>query len=230
MLINNHVDISRFTAHLSQAGGLARLNRFEVIIPTRNLQTQSATIAAAVQAQDEFPDMDGTDWFAYNVPDYDAVYRLTAFCQKSTLPGYQYQADSQRIYGPSWKVPHAPEWADVTMEFLMGTDMNEKYFFEAWQYMVMDPISNNFNYLKDYAADVCIVSIDDFDTPQYATWLINAWPISISPIDLSMDNNDSVMRLQVTFTYKYASWFSGSQRNQGIRGPKETFGQTITPA
>ena len=199
------MDISVFKSQIDQAGGsLARPNRFQVFIPIGALTANSTTIAQTIQGGDEFPENDGTDWMTDWQLGGNTYYRLAAFCEKSEIPGYQFQTDTQRIYGPQFKFPHMPEWQDVTMSFFVGADWQEKIFFEAWMYMVMDPISNNFNYRVEYGADIMINMYDETDTPQYLVTLISAYPISITSMPISYEDNNSVARLQVTFTYRKA--------------------------
>lgn len=223
--------IQDFQSHIDAASGLSRLNRYRVFIYAAPLKQGSTTIFNAVNAITQFPETDATDWMDYSMSDLPNLddLRLTAFCDKTSLPNYQFQTDTQRIYGPQFKFPHMPEWNDVTMSFLIGNDMAEKYFFEAWMYMVMDPESNNFNYQREYTCDIDLVTYDETDNANYWTSLIDAWPIAVNEINLSSDDNNSVAKIQVTFTYKFASWFRGSSKAQGIRGAKERFSNTITP-
>ncbi len=223
------MQIQDLLSQIDIAGGLTRLNRYQVLIYTAPLRQGSTDIFNSLNALSNFSATDATDWMEYMEMDLDnEALRLTAFCEKTSLPSYQYQTDTQRIYGPQFKFPHMPEWNDITMSFMMGTDMNEKYFFEAWQYMVMDPVSNNFNYQKEYTCDIDIVTFDDKDEANYYTSLIDAWPVAVNEINLASDDNNSVAKLQVTFTYKFASWFRGSSKAQGVRGAKERFNSGIS--
>lgn len=222
------MNISTFKSQVDSAGGLARLNRFQVFVPIAALTAGSANISNAIQSNDEFPSSAGNDWmsdFASGGADY---YRLTAFCRETELPGYQFQTDTQRIYGPVFKYPHMPEWADVNMTFYCGADMQEKVFFQAWMYMVMDPESNNFNYRTEYAADMNIVMYDETDTINYIVTLVSAYPIAIGPIQLSYENDNSVATMQVTFTYRKAQDYIGAAGNATIQGQQVTFGSTIS--
>jgi hypothetical protein len=211
------------------ANGLARLNRFQVSIPTAVLVQNSSTISQAIQAEDEFPQTDGTDWMTDYASGSSDNYRLTAFCEKTELPGYQFQTDVHRIHGPSFKFPHMPEWSDVTMTFIVGADMEEKYFFDAWQFMVMDPGSNNFNYRSEYAVDVTIVSYDETNTDNYDITLVSAYPVSVSPIAYSYEDNNTIAKIQVTFTYKYGKPYEGASGSAAPRGQRQTFQSTISP-
>jgi len=152
------MNINNFIAAISESNGFAVPNRYQIYIPTAALLQASTTIYNVLNSVSEFPDFQ-TDWMSdYLDTDMKNMsYELTAYCNKSELPGYQFQLETNRHYGPQFKVAHMPEYNDITLTFMCGSAMLERYFFEAWMYMVMDPISNDFNYRDEYATDISIV-------------------------------------------------------------------------
>lgn len=260
------LDIAGFRAMMSSAG-YAVPNRYDIRIPTLVLANRSQQIFQANSAILEFSD-EATDWISdYFGSDPAAMgLELQAYCEKAELPSYQFQMETQRHYGPSFKIPHMPEYQDITMTFLCGQQMLERYFFESWMYMVMDPETNNFNYIDEYALDIDILQYPDvadqsadntFATagnaligalggigatnaftlsvsPNYFTTLVDAFPIAIAAQELAYDSNNTLQKLQVTFTYKFAVPFNGKGAVTGrsVRsgtGYNTTFSNTITP-
>lgn len=152
------MNINEFASQISQSEGFARQNRYQVFIPVPLLAQNSTKIANISTTGDNSDG--GTDWMGDDYFDTDAnlmQQELAAYCEKSQLPSYQFQLLSNRSYGPMFKIPHLPEYQDITMTFLCGSEMLERYFFEAWMYMIMDPVTNNFNYKAEYAVDMDIV-------------------------------------------------------------------------
>jgi hypothetical protein len=266
------LDIAGFRA-LFNSVGYAVQNRYEVRIPTSILANRSTQIYQANAAKLEFSD-EATDWIAdYFGDDPGAMgLELQAFCEKTELPSYQFQMETQRHYGPLFKIPHMPEYQDITMTFLCDQKMLTRYFFDSWMYMVMDPETNNFNYIDEYALDIDIVQFPDVAdntaanvvasivnqatnslsnfvgavhngttqtltvSPNYLTTLIDAFPIAVAAQELAYDANNTIQKLSVTFTYKYAVPFTGkgsitgrSVRNSVGQGYSTTFSNTITP-
>jgi hypothetical protein len=229
------IDLGEFYYTISDLGGLAKPNRYQVYIPAGSLVGKSTAIYNANAAQLEFSD-DATDWVSdyYGGDTSGIAWELTALCERSELPSYQFQMETMRHYGPSFKFPHMPEYQDITMTFLCGNSMNERYFFDTWMYMVMDPVTNNFNYIDEYALDIDIVQYKDVATgggiePNYFTTLIDAYPIAINTQELGYENNNVAQKIQVTFTYKFAIPFNGKgSGNRQLRGNQQTFSQTIT--
>lgn len=236
--------MSEFMAQINMSQGLAKPNRFHVYIPTTPLGANSAVVFKKISAIDTL-DTTIVDWFNdwYGGNLQATQVELEAFCEKSQLPGYQFQLETNRHYGPSFKIPHMPEYQDITMTFMCSMQMWERYFFDAWMYLVMDPVSNNFNYKTEYAVDIDIVQFfeksdaDDASVKNgaplwdgtiesnYMSTLYDAFPVSIAEQALGYDMNNQIQKLEVTFTYKYALPFTGKGSTTGMqrRGEQELF-------
>lgn len=213
------MDINSFLQSISRAGGLARPTRFQVnIFPTTLIQNA----------------YDSTWLTQYAAIDGSSMgTRLTFMCARAALPGYQFVTEQQRTYGPAWKFPVMPEYQDLTLTFYVGQDMNEKYFFDAWMYSIMDPVSNNMNYISEYACQIEILQFDESSNEvdqscTYLTTLIDAFPISVADLQLAWEDLDQVHKLDVTFAYKAAIPFVGksSNANTGVRGSFTQFNDT----
>lgn len=214
------MNVAAFVSSINAAGGLSRPNRYLVSIYPGSLASNMAGVVNS-----------GVDWLR----DYAGLdslaqgRRLQMFCTKSELPGYQFQTDTQRIYGPAYRFAHAPEYQDLTLTFYVGADMAEKYFWDAWMYLVMDPLTNDFNYSSEYTTDIDILQCDVDDVGTYLTTLVDASPVSLGSLQQAFDNNNQVHRLDVTLTFKAAIPFNGkgSTAAMGVRGRQVTFPQTV---
>jgi hypothetical protein len=253
--------MERITAQISQSSGFARQNRYQVFIPTTTLAQRSTAIYNANEAVLNYPE-DTNDWIeTYFDADVQAMgLELAAFCEKTELPSYQFQMETNRHYGPAFKIPHLPEYQDITMTFLCGNEMLARYFFDSWMYLVMDPMTNNFNYIDEYAVDIDIVQYKEkadrqelnavglgadllgigglgqqaFNyvvDPNYYTTLVDAFPIAVNAQELGYDIDNTVQKVQVTFSYKFAIPFygKGSVIGRTRRGDEEQFRDTIKP-
>lgn len=234
--------LNDFVSNISFALGFANQNRYQVFIPTSVLGANSSTIFSLIQANSETNGI-SLDWINsfYGGDLNQTAIELTAFCDKASLPGYQFQLETVRHYGPSFKIPHMPEYQDITLRFMCSSFMWERYFFDAWMYMVMDPVTNNFNYKSEYAVDMVITSFTNSSTmtsstdlgdPNYTSRLLDAFPISITEQSLGYDINNSIQTIEVTFSYKFALPFPSSNKSSttgmGLRGQPGRFHSTIT--
>jgi len=165
------MDIASFLATVNNSGGVARQNKYEVYIYTDALVRSAAQINALNKAVIQFPD-EAVDWMSeyLSFDMQDEAKALTAYCEKAELPSYQFGTESHRIYGPAFKIPHIPEYQDVTLTFMCGANMNERYFFDSWMYLVMDPLSNNFNYLGEYTCNIDIVQYQETSVLSNEAW------------------------------------------------------------
>jgi hypothetical protein len=165
-----HFDMNTFQATIAKAGGLAKPNRFQVFFNTASLGQNSTKIFNLIENNAFEKNTKGVsaDWMSdfYDADLQATNIELSAFCEKSQLPSYQFQLETVRHYGPPFKIPHMPEYQDMTMTFICGAKMWERYFFEAWMYMIMDPVTNNFNYKNEYAIDVDIVQYNEYETSE----------------------------------------------------------------
>jgi len=165
------MNILEFVSNINLSGGLARQNRYDVWIYTKSLVEISNVIARKNKENLLVPE-EAVNWITdYMGFDMDVEQKaLAAYCERSELPSYQFATESHRIYGPQFKIPHLPEYQDVTMTFVCGADMAEKYFFDAWMYLVMDPITNNFNYLNEYSTNIDIIQYDETSEKENRNW------------------------------------------------------------
>lgn len=229
--------MSLISSQINQSQLFARQNRYDVIIPLGALNLRSKAIYYS-NLDLQFADIEATNWtddyYAFDLQ--EEAWQLMMYCERTELPSYQFQMESNRHYGPSFKIPHKPEYQDITMTFLCGGQMLERYIFETWMYLVMDPETNNFNYIDEYALDIDIYSYPEGPSERggeynanYSTTLVEAYPIAINAQELSYEANNTIQKIQVTFTYKYAIPFTGkgSVTGRQIRGAKTTFGETI---
>jgi hypothetical protein len=244
------LNVNQFLAQVSAAQGFAKQNRYDVLIPAELLGKNSTAIFKAITVAYKTLDkpINTSDWMTdFFDADLNAqALRLTAFCEKSELPSYQFQLETVRHYGPTFKIPHMPEYQDTTMTFMCGSDMLERYFFDAWMYLVMDPISNDFNYKNEYAAEIEILQYKESAEYQnvdltaaganytvycnYYTKLIDAFPIAINVQDIGYDTNNSIQKVSVTFSYKFAVPYlgKGSTTGTSIRGNQAAFQDTVS--
>jgi hypothetical protein len=177
--------LNDLTAQIAKAGGVAKPNKFKVFMN-----------AAKVVSNNH--------WFAdAGVADQGMQRRLTFFCDRAEFPSRFFATSEIRHYGPNYRQPYQSIFSDVQLQFLVGDDMKEKYFFEAWMHSIEDPITQNFSWLKDYTTDIVIEQFSEVqDAPTYYTILYDAWPIGISAMHLNYADNDQPHRLGIAFTYR----------------------------
>jgi len=106
-------------------------------------------------------------------------------CESVTLPGQNVASaiDDIRI-GPGREQIFNVTYAPITAVFLADEALNEKVFFEDWQSLMFNR-DFQLGYYKDYVEDMQIRQLDKQGNPVYAVRLIDAFPKTVTQLDLS---------------------------------------------
>jgi len=161
---------------------LARQNRFDVSIPIPLTLIQYRSISQ----------------------------QLTFRCENANLPGRTINTTDQKIYNITEKFPNQTSYQDMDLTFIVGGDMAEKQFFDAWLELINPSTNFNFKYKSDYATSITINQYDITNNLTYSVELIDAFPIAVNQMDLDW-SNDGIHKLTVVFAYTY--WKNNSLNN-----------------
>jgi len=174
--------------------GFARANRYEVMLhaPTGEKGTGKANL------QSVFSQIMG-------VARGDGTVRKTGLrCESISFPGRNLDTSPDtNIYGPTREIVSGFSFAEISATFVCSSDMREKLFFETWQRLAFDPQTWALGYYDDYVGAVDIHQLDEQDNKRYGVQLIEAFPKTIAEQPLAYGSNDTLHRINVTFSYRY---------------------------
>jgi hypothetical protein len=166
--------IDDFKSQISARGGLAKPSLFRVIIPNaRKLKTG---------------EIDASESFMF-------------LCESTSLPGRNIDTVDVVYQNNSIKVPHSFSVEDVSMSFIVTNDFFIKKVLDDWHNLLIDRGNYRVSFKESYTRDISIQELDMTGKVVYAIILRNAYPNSISPIEVASDN-ESVMKLTASFTYE----------------------------
>lgn len=184
--------IQDIISQITAAGGLSRPNKFSVQITPPAITQQLMNVNANIP-----------DYFkAVGVTGVDMPSRLDFMCIRTELPGKSFGASDIRTYGSTFQMPHIDVYSNITLNFIVGRDMIERHFFDAWLYTIQDPDTADFNYVNEYGTTVDIFQLDEYDNANYGVRLFQAWPITIGELHLDYGEMNSFHVLPITFTYR----------------------------
>jgi hypothetical protein len=163
-------NIRDYRAKLGAKGGVARPNRYWVVI--------------------ESPSLSGNKQF------------LSYQCIAAQLPGRSFRTTEQMIYSSSRKFPYAVQYDDLSLTFLCSNSMDEKKTFDTWQRQIINPVNGILNYYDSYVGKIMIMTLDDEGNPSYVCYCEEAYPVTVQTVDLSYEDNDSLMRFTVQFAFR----------------------------
>ena len=208
-----------FLSNIKAKEGLARPNRFQVILPIPQYISnfvESSLIERLLNLPNTvFSDITTrvkgeTGNASYN-PTMSRYLALQ--CESAELPGKSIQTQTVSIYGPSFEVPYLAAYADTNFTFLCTNEFYERKLFDKWMEAMIPNDTHNIRFPKgqgtNYLTNIKIIQYDDTIKQVYAVELLDAFPKAIGSQGLSW-SDDGFHRLTVSFTYhKYRTIYEG---------------------
>lgn len=167
------MSIDNLKATVSGRNGLARTNRFKIVM---------------------FPPVE-----AFNSA--NDIRDLSILCDSTSMPGRQIGTADHSYYRQSMKVANSYINEDVEFTFNLTNDFFIKDIFSKWTNLIINRDTYKLNYASVYKRDVAIYQQDIQDQTIYAIKLINAFPITVTA--QTLDSSDAqIQQLSVSFTYE----------------------------
>lgn len=194
------VSIDTLKSTINRRGGVARGNRFGVYIthPSKSMNSllnynPATLLSNLISGQ------------GVNAGDFINDPRdMFLLCRNVTMPGKRISTTEATHNHHLSKKPYSAITDEVTMTFLLTNDYYIKKYFDMWQEMIIDTSGRHYKafYKQDYCTDVLIQQLSPSNDvlPGYTIKLTNAYPITVSQVDLS-EGSDGMMEVSVTFEY-----------------------------
>lgn len=193
----------QFAAHV-QKHGLARTNRYQVIIPLpeklNNTLTQEGAnrsklakaIGEVVKVVRIFTGPASTEF----------TRGLDLMCTQTELPGKTINTVEGKYNGDVFKVGQSITYGNQQFTFKVSSDMYEKNILDSWMNLIIDPTTHEIGYYADYVVPVTIFQLDANDNITHGVILYDAYPVMCNPLILSNTEMNNVHELMTQFTYK----------------------------
>lgn len=176
-------NLQKLRAEVLSGAGLARNNRFEVLIN------------APRALRDRYSDS----------------FLASLYVEQVSLPMLGINARAQRIFGPAYHRPISSEYGGegIAISFHVDRDMRVKKFFEDWMHAIVDPVTFTVGYQEDYITDIYIRQLNEQDNITHEIKLIEAFPRNMNLMELNNNASNQTHRLNMLFTYRY--WKNSQQ-------------------
>lgn len=207
---------NQFLSNIKAKEGLARPNRFHVILPIPSYINKfvGQSIFEKILNLPNTIFADVTEAFSFANKDEQSktsnasLSRYLALqCESTELPGRRLTTADAKVYGPPVKIPYQTEFGNggsITLTFICTNDFYERKLFDRWIDAIMPSDTYNLRFAKDnetrYMTNLKIVQFDDFIKQIYAIELIDAYPIGIASQPLNW-SDDGFHRVSVEFAY-----------------------------
>ena len=168
---------------ISKAGGIARLNRFQVELPP------------------DIPGIEVRDSREYQI-----------LCKTASIPGKGIATHDRTIMTQNEKIGYGYVVQEMAMTFYLLNDYGMRDYFDKWMNSIVDQETYEVNYKTSYQRNIKIhqllfpvtartqTQITEF---LYSIELENAFPTTINSIDFS---NDPDVIGEVSVTMSYTKW------------------------
>lgn len=169
--------LDRFRSQVLSGAGLARTNRYEVLItPPPGLSTNRGVSEL-----------------------------VSLYVEQANIPLLNIFTKSHKIFGPSYQRPITSEYGGegLAMTFHIDRNMAIRKFFEDWMHVIIDPNRFTVGYQRDYITDILIRQLDEQNNIMYEVKLLEAFPRNINLMDLNNNSSNQTHRLNVLFAYRY---------------------------
>lgn len=162
-----------------------------------------------------------------NITNLDVEMNLTGAvnikCHTMTFPQRALQTYDVKMNSANFRIPYMCAYDPITFSFYADNNLDTRHYFEVWQAAVMNFGNNTMNFYDEYVSNVNMYIQDSTGADIYGITLYEAYPLGISNIDLSYSNDNQVITIMVTLSYK--SWLP--MNNSNIATP--TFGDGSSP-
>ena len=192
--------LQRFQAQINQGEGMARPNRFYVIInPPQKLVTTPGGPPSQL-SKNTNNDLNS------------AAMRenMSMMCNKITMPSRDINTSPHKTYGPKREMPYAYSFSgEVELTFYGDKFLRQRMFWENWQKTIFDGETHDMRYYDDYVGSIDIFQLGQFDAKAdddarvtYAVRLYEVYPQTISPIEYTYGNNNAIVEVPVTLNFR----------------------------
>ena len=192
--------LQRFQAQINQGEGMARPNRFYVIInPPQKLVTTPGGPPSQLSKNTN------------NDLNSSAMREnMSMMCNKITLPSRDINTSPHKTYGPKREMPYAYSFSgEIELTFYGDKFLRQRMFWENWQKTIFDGETHDMRYYDDYVGSIDIFQLGQFDAKAdddarvtYAVRLYEVYPQIISPIEYTYGNNNAIVEVPVTLNFR----------------------------
>lgn len=132
-------------------------------------------------------------------------------CNMATFPDRTLQTIDFKSNSVNFKMPWGTSYNPISLSFYADGNLDTREYFELWQSCVMNFGNNTMNFYNEYVSDVKLYLQNDSGADAYGIILYEAYPSTISLMDISYGNSSTVLNIMIQLSFK--SWLPLSNSN-----------------
>lgn len=121
-----------------------------------------------------------------------------------SLPGKNIRTTTdENIYGPSYEVAQGLTYGEeITIEFLLKNNHEERLVFNAWQDYIVSPTTYNVSYYNEYVSNMRVWQLDEQENKTAGIEIRNVYPKTVNAIEYSTESSSQIIKTTVGMTFK----------------------------
>ena len=147
----------------------------------------------------------------------DVIQKASMLCKGANIPASNISTISVPFRGRQLKVAGDRTFDEWTVTVINDANFTVRKALEKWSERIQN---HNFalgeTVLENYFQDLTVRQLDRDGLNLRTYKVYSAWPSSMSEIELSFDQSDSIEEYQVTFQYQF--WHSSDATDVGTSG------------
>ena len=122
----------------------------------------------------------------------------------ASFPGKNIRTTTdENIYGPSYEVAQGLTYGEeITLEFLLKQNHEERLVFNAWQDFIVSPTTYNVSYYNDYVSNIRVYQLDEQGHRTAGIEIRNCFPKTVNAIEYNMDTTSQLIKSTVGMSFK----------------------------
>ena len=212
-------NVSEFKSRINSYGGLATTNKFYVMFTGPKWYTESSPSENTINAADA----------ALADP-----HMLSFLCDTTNLPGKSLQTIDYRPegFGKISKIPFDIQHDNLSMTFMCDAEHRVLRFFQMWMQEITNtgsvaagPLATHknrtsfeMNYKENYKTTLEIYVLDDAKSEVLKYSFFDCYPVQLGSVSLGWEQNDTLMKLPVEWTYSTYTVFRDSLPTETYAG------------
>ena len=133
---------------------------------------------------------------------------LNLMCETASIGGRTVQSMLDIQYGIRQEVAYgAPQYTPLSLSFLCSEKMTEKIKLDNWSNIIVNATHAtapfNVAYYDDYKGQVKVKKLDKAGEEVLEIVYLNAWPKTVSQVDLSHATTNATLRVTCEFSYSF---------------------------
>lgn len=109
----------------------------------------------------------------------------------------------ENVYGPSYEVAQGISYAeDISMTFLLRPNHEERWVFNDWQDLIVDPTTYNLNYYNEYTSSMYVYQLDEANRYTAGILIRDVFPKTVNAVEFSNTSQNEIARATINMAFR----------------------------